>query len=575
MKFNNHSLQNNFTKYSRRKSSEVSIGEIFIGGKNSIMVQSMATVDTNHIEEATNQAKRIFDAGAMAVRFTAQGVREASALRQIRENLTGLGVRLPLIADIHFNQKAAFEAARNVEKVRINPGNFIDKRNDSENIEYSETEYADELERLEEVLVLFFEECNKNNTAVRIGVNHGSLSERVMSVYGDTELGMTISAMEFLKICQKHDFKNVVVSMKSSNPVTMVIAYRMLCEAMQEKNMSYPLHLGVTEAGEGNDARVRSAVGIGALLNDGIGDTLRVSLTEEPEDEIPVARLLVDYYHSRKVDFNAECVDFSTYNPYSTNRTKQGLTKVVFDVSCFDNNIEDLLNSYPEDFVYIGKRDCGIENERILRESDQRLCYATLESLTANEIDKDKILVIESTSPQYHRAVSLYIMQNSIPNTVVLKRSYDTSSIDELMVWSAADLGGLLIDGFGDAIWVSSPILECFEMLPLSILQSSRRRISKAEYISCPGCGRTLFNLQSVVKEVKERTTELKNIKIAIMGCIVNGPGEMADADYGYVGAGKGRVTLYKQKKIIEQNIPEEIAIDRLIELIKINGDWK
>ena len=575
MKLNNYSLQNNLARYSRRLSSEVKIGEVFIGAENSIMIQSMATVDTNDIEESTQQAKRIFDAGASAVRFTAQGVREAIALRQIRDNLTKLGITLPLIADIHFNQKAAFEATRSVEKVRINPGNFVDKRAVFEYIEYSDKEYSEELDRLEEVFVRFLNESTLNDTAIRIGVNHGSLSDRIMSRYGDTPEGMTISAMEFLRICKNHNFCNVVVSMKSSNPVTMVIAYRMLCEAMHKENMNYPLHLGVTEAGEGNDARVRSAVGIGALLNDGIGDTLRVSLTEEPENEIPVAESLVNYYESRCVDFSADEVDFDKYNQYSTNRTKTDMTKVVFDISCFDNAIEEMLSKYPEDYIYIGKRDCDTCDTRILRESDDRLYSTTFETLIGIDIPEDKILVIEGNSPQYQRAVSLYIMQNNIPNTVILKRSYDATNMEDLMIYASADLGGLLIDGFGDAVWISSSIEQCVEMLPLSILQSSRRRISKADYISCPGCGRTLFDLQSVVKEVKARTSELKNIKIAIMGCIVNGPGEMADADYGYVGAGKGLVTLYKQKNVVELNISQDIAIDRLIELIKINGDWK
>ena len=376
MKLNNYSLQNNLARYSRRLSSEVKIGEVFIGAENSIMIQSMATVDTNDIEESTQQAKRIFDAGASAVRFTAQGVREAIALRQIRDNLTKLGITLPLIADIHFNQKAAFEATRSVEKVRINPGNFVDKRAVFEYIEYSDKEYSEELDRLEEVFVRFLNESTLNDTAIRIGVNHGSLSDRIMSRYGDTPEGMTISAMEFLRICKNHNFCNVVVSMKSSNPVTMVIAYRML-----------------TEAGEGNDARVRSAVGIGALLNDGIGDTLRVSLTEEPENEIPVAESLVNYYESRCVDFSADEVDFDKYNQYSTNRTKTDMTKVVFDISCFDNAIEEMLSKYPEDYIYIGKRDCDTCDTRILRESDDRLYSTTFETLIGIDIPDRKSVV--------------------------------------------------------------------------------------------------------------------------------------------------------------------------------------
>lgn len=572
MQNNKYSIESNFTKYARRYSQEVNVGEVTIGGQNPILVQSMATVDTNNCAEATKQAMDIFSAGAKAVRFTAQGVREAVALKNIREQLNLNAVTLPLIADIHFNHKAAFEAAQNVEKVRINPGNFIGNKS---KLEYSDSEYEQELLDLKDVFTQFLKICKEHKTAIRIGVNHGSLSERIMSKHGDTPEGMSLSAMEFLRICKNEKFNNVVVSMKSSNTVTMVIACRMLCKAMSDEQMNYPIHLGVTEAGEGSDGRVRSAVGIGALLNDGIGDTIRVSLTENPVNEIEVAQCLVDYYKNRDINFDGSFVDFSIYNPFGSNKSNNNFPFVIFDISNGDENADDYLSKYPEDYVYIGDREIATQNERVIASGDSRLYYATLDNLKTDKIDKNRIIIVEANSPQYHRAVAIYIMQRGIKNLVVVKKSYSTTLYDKLQVWAAADFGGLLIDGFFDGVWISGQTEEKADLLPLSILQSSRRRVSKAEYISCPGCGRTLYDLQSVVKELKERTSELKSIKIAIMGCIVNGPGEMADADYGYVGAGKGVVTLYKGKNVVEQNIPQQDAIERLIELIKINGDWR
>lgn len=572
MQYNKYSLESNFTEYARRCSQKVNIGKVAIGDENPIMVQSMATVDTNNCAEAVRQAMDIFSAGAMAVRFTAQGVREAKALKEIRKELDLNDVSLPLIADIHLNHKAAFEAVKNVEKVRINPGNFIGKKT---KLDYSDSEYQQEVQDLENIFTQFLNICKEHRRAIRIGVNHGSLSDRIMSKYGDTPQGMTLSAMEFLRICKKHKFDDVVVSMKSSNTVTMVIACRMLCKAMSDENMSYPIHLGVTEAGEGSDGRVRSAVGIGALLNDGIGDTIRVSLTENPVNEIAVAQCLVDYYKGREVKFDASFVDFSIYNPFESNRSDSRPMFVIFDISNGVESVEDYLLKYSDDYIYVGDREVESTDKRILRSGDSQLYYATLESLKVDEIDEDRIIIVDANSPQYHRAVAIYIMQRGIKNRVVLKKTYTTSSYDDLQIWAAADLGGLLIDGFFNGIWIDSQTEGESDILPLSILQSSRRRVSKAEYISCPGCGRTLYDLQSVVKQLKDRTSELKSIKIAIMGCIVNGPGEMADADYGYVGAGKGVVTLYKGKSVVAKNIPQQDAIERLIELIKMNGDWK
>ncbi len=568
-------MTKNMNSYARRKTIAVHIGNQIIGSDYPILVQSMATVDTNLHEEACIQAQKIFDSGAPIVRFTTQGIREAQSLGIIRKMLIQKGYDKPLVADIHFNQKAAFEAATQVEKVRINPGNFVDKRAVFKYIEYTDQEYAEELAQLEARFVEFLDICKKHNTAIRIGVNHGSLSDRIMSRYGDTPDGMTHSAMEFLRICKKQNFDNVVVSMKSSNTATMVIACRLLCSAMNSEQMHYPLHLGVTEAGEGNDGRIRSAVGIGALLNDGIGDTLRVSLTENPENEVPVAQKLVDYYSNRKVDFDASMVDFSLYNPYGSNRTKTDITKIVFDLSSNALDINYFTENYPNDYIYIGEREFNHNSKNIIRTGDQKLKYVNLDTLKNSSFNSEDLLVVECSSYQEQRAVCIYINQLNIQNTVILKKTYRETDYNNIQLWASADLGGLLIDGFGDAIWISTSSHCGLEDLPLSILQSSRRRVSKAEYISCPGCGRTLYDLQKVVREVKERTQGLKNIKIAIMGCIVNGPGEMADADYGYVGASRGLVTLYKHKEIVEQNIPQEIAIDKLIELIKSNGDWK
>lgn len=564
-----------FNFFSRRDTSLVLIGTVSIGAGFPVVVQSMATVDTALTNEAVEQAIRIFLAGAKIVRFTAQSVSQAANLRMIRESLDDKGVILPLVADIHFNSKAAFEAAKWVEKVRINPGNFIDKRAVFKYVNYSEEQYRQELSRLEDLFVQFLNVCREHNTAIRIGVNHGSLSDRIMSRYGNTIEGMTESAMEFLRICKKYKFDNVIVSMKSSNTVTMTTAYRLLCNTMDKEGMNYPLHLGVTEAGEGSDGRIRSSVGIGALLNDGIGDTIRVSLTEEPEKEIPVAECLIDYYRGRVVSFDDSFVDFSKYNLYKTNRIKDDVTFVVFDLSYHDDCIEKILQEYPQDYLYVGNKTVEFNDDRILIENDPRFYYATLESLKTDIISPEKIIVVEASSPQYHRAASLYINQLLLPNKVILKKSYYIDDYEKLQIYSSADFGGLLIDGFGDGIWISSSVLNDAISLPLAILQSSGRRISTVEYISCPGCGRTLYDIQSVVKEVKERTKNLREIKIAIMGCIVNGPGEMADADYGYIGASKGLVSLYKSSVMVAQNIPQHEAIDKLVDLIKQNGDWK
>lgn len=479
------------TKKFRRKSRTVSVGNITIGGETPIVIQSMGTVSTNDIEGATGQAISIARSGAELVRFTAQGVIEAENMGHIRKKMDEQGVTTPLVADIHFNPRAAFVAAERVEKVRINPGNFSD------------------IERLDENFTNLIEICKKNKTAIRIGVNHGSLSERVVSKYGDTIEGMVESAMEFLRIAQKRDFHNVIVSLKSSNTQVMVRAYRLLCSTMQGEQMDYPLHLGVTEAGDGIQGRVRSAVGIGALLSDGIGDTIRVSLTEKPENEVIFAKKLISYVDSLK-----------KYPPVKCN------------------------NSYNE--------------------------HAPIPFLT-NKIEEDMIMVDEPT-PQMAREKLEAIKENK---KVIIRRHY---SLEKEMFIAAigVDLGGLLIDGYGDGLFITNDQLTPSEVeeITLDVLQATRRRITKPEYISCPGCGRTLYDIQNVLAEVKNRTKGIKNIKIAVMGCIVNGPGEMADADYGYVGAARGKVTLYKKGEIYKKNIDQEEALDALIELLKENNEF-
>lgn len=541
--------------YHRRPTLEVRVGNTAIGGNNPVRIQSMASTSTMDTAASVAQARRIVDAGAELVRFTAQGVREAANLGEIRRRLRECGCEVPLVADIHFNPRAAFAAAEQVEKVRINPGNFVDPGRTFRKIEYTDEEYAAELKRLEEALVPFLETCRANDTAIRLGVNHGSLSDRIMSRYGDTPAGMVESAMEFLRVCRSHGFDRVVISIKASNVVVMVETVTRLVEAMDAEEMHYPLHLGVTEAGDGEDGRIKSAVGIGALLREGIGDTIRVSLSEEPEAELPVARKIMDY-----IDLMATAAPVVAPRD-GRFRLGKGMRRMSREIGAVGGSrlpvvpaVDGLtgLKVIDAEAVIAGKADIAPDNIILLSASGE-VPGMTLEAAM-------NILVAEG-----------------IDNPVILRGVYNGPDADTVRLRASIDLGSLLLKGFADGIEIVSDALTPDEAsrLALAILQSARLRISHTEYIACPGCGRTLFDLQQTLARVKEATSHLKGLKIGVMGCIVNGPGEMADADYGYVGAGVGKISLYKGKECVEKNIPAEEAVSHLVELIKKCGDWK
>ena len=488
------------TKYTRRRAHEVRIGNVRIGSEHPIAVQSMTNTPTANTELSVAQVERIADAGAGIVRLTAQGRKEGENLENIVAQLRKDGYQTATVADIHFVPEVASIAARYVDKVRINPGNYRTSNG--------------ELEAL-------IAQCRERGVALRIGVNHGSLAKRIFDEWGDTPEGMVISAMEFLRVCRKESFDQVVVSMKSSNTRVMVHAYRLLVEAMEREGMTYPVHLGVTEAGNGIDGRIKSAVGIGALLADGIGDTIRVSLTEAPENEVPVAQMLVDYYKQREGVFTVEHPE--RYHATEYVRRSDVMTPVVHDEITEQFRIVESVSSNPT---------------------------AELRAAILNMDDREP---------------------------VVVKRRYDDADAESVALKAAADLGVLFLDGLADGIWVDAPQLDQAQVrdIELMILQAARVRFSHTEYIACPSCGRTLYDIEKTLADIKSLTSHLKNLKIGIMGCIVNGPGEMADADYGYVGAAAGRITLYKGREIVERNIPQEDAIDHLIALIKANGDWQ
>lgn len=524
----------NLFSYARRRSVEVAVGNVLIGADNPVVIQSMTTTKTDDIEASVAQAASIAKAGGEIVRLTAQGRSQAESLRYVHDGLRGQGCQVPLVADIHFNPEAAFIAAKYVEKVRINPGNFADQ--------------ASVKQKFGELIAI----CREHGTALRIGVNHGSLSARMVERWGDTPRGMVESAMEYLQLCREFDFWQVVVSFKSSNVRTMVEAYRLGAAMMDEQGLNFPLHLGVTEAGSDEDGRIKSAVGIGALLSDGLGDTIRVSLTEAPEAEIPVARMIVDYCAMRQVqNYIPEDEEPLMYDPYKFSRRSTGVPMVLTEAPKMITT-EEAMN--------------GVQGW--IAVNYEQLSWQFLEWLESHE---DRYLVLSSDNNNWVaeiRAAFVRIMRHKLANPVIIHRDYEVDSYEKLQIYAAVDFGSVLIDGLGDGLWIERCGVTVGEKLGLDILQATRLRISKTEIISCPGCGRTLFDLTSTARAVKERLGSRVGLKIAVMGCIVNGPGEMADADYGYVGAGEGRVTLYRDGEVVERNISQDEALDRLEALI-------
>ena len=619
--------------YRRRESREVAIGNTPLGGVHPIRIQSMTVTPTMDTDETVAESIRIIDSGSDYVRITAPSIREAENLAVIKKKLRYKGYNHPLIADIHFTPNAADVAARIVEKVRINPGNYADRKKFSVT-EYTDSQYNEELERIHVRFTPLIKICKEYGTAMRIGTNHGSLSDRIMNRYGDTPLGMVESAMEFIRICEDNRYFDIVLSMKASNPLVMVQAYRLLVHRMDIENMNYPLHLGVTEAGEGEDGRIKSAMGIGTLLEDGLGDTIRVSLTEPPEVESPVALKIVNRYTNRESD----STDFTEYDsPVNSfeyiRKTSKEITpfggnnppQVIAD---FHNEVLDYTNlaaigySYDTatdtwniadaaaDFVYLGNSEPSINITPALQCIYDFEYWGSLKNNTTSfpiirwnqydasqfskgqlhfieipldEFDTDKlssvtnaVIVLKGTNKNTlhdYRKVYYELINNDILLPVVLQKTYVITDDEEFQLLSAIDIGGLLIDGFGNGVWLN-PSSEFTVRTAFGILQASRTRISKTDYISCPSCGRTLFDLQITSAKIRARTDHLKGLKIGIMGCIVNGPGEMADADYGYVGSGVGKITLYRGQEVIKKNIPTEQAVDALIELIQEDGNW-
>ncbi|GAA5028700.1 4-hydroxy-3-methylbut-2-en-1-yl diphosphate synthase (flavodoxin) [Marivirga lumbricoides] len=633
---------NSLVKYSRRETIPVKVGDITIGGNHPIVLQSMTTVDTMDTEGSIEQSIRMIEAGCQLVRITAPSIKEAENLRAIKAGLVARGYNTPLVADIHFTPNAAELAAKIVEKVRVNPGNYADKKK-FETIEYTEEGYSEELDRIRKRFAPLVKICKDHGTAMRIGTNHGSLSDRIMSRYGDTPFGMVESALEFIRICEDMEYYNIVVSMKSSNPQVMVQAYRLLVQKLDEEGLKpYPLHLGVTEAGEAEDGRIKSSVGIGTLLEDGLGDTIRVSLTEEPEYEIPVAKVLADRYENRSSHDAIPEITDCPFNPFEYEKRVSrkvinigakevpvvmadfSLKKEITPASLFavgynysvplDKwSISDLACDYvftynkTIDFEIPGTLGIVHEYNTWLKEKNKdrrypfinakdflggvekhpslNFIYATLSELDKSLIealksDKTTVLLIDTYNEHgmaEQRRLFVELIQSACDVPVIIGRAYKDLSIEKLQLYAATDIGALLIDGMGDGVFIAAENCggdKAVNETAFNILQASRTRISKTEYISCPSCGRTLFDLQETTAMIRSRTNHLKGVKIGIMGCIVNGPGEMADADYGYVGSGKGKITLYKGQEVVKKSVPSEKAVDELIEIIRKDGMW-
>lgn len=656
---------NSLTEYSRYNTRVVNIGDIPCGGDNPIRIQSMTTTDTMDTKATVEQTIRMVESGCDYVRITAPSKLEAQNLEVIKKELRGRGYSVPLIADIHFTPNAAELAARIVEKVRVNPGNYADRKK-FQNIEYSDVEYEAELERIRQKFTPLVNICKEYGTAMRIGTNHGSLSDRIMSRYGDTPLGMVESALEFVRICEELNYHEIILSMKASNTQVMVQAYRLLVKKMTEEGMNYPLHLGVTEAGGGEDGRVKSALGIGTLLEDGLGDTVRVSLTEDPEFEAPVAISLVKRYQNRAGHKPIKSIKESPKDPFNYERRNSfelsgfggsNVPRVVADYShrkiVHPDDLNDIgyfydaktdkwnMNDLAADIIYLGKselpfdipsglkpvidfetwKDSSIRKKAFplmtvseffnTNQKAEQLNFIRgnindfpVETLDKIKHDKTVVLVIETANIHgvaEQRRILFDLLNQDVENPVIIKRDYKDLNLDELRLYTSTDFGSLLIDGFGDGVWAyidniseagrsenehaKNEYVRTFvrnhetkervlNRILFGVLQAARVRISKTEYIACPSCGRTLFDLQETTEMIRKRTEHLKGVKIAIMGCIVNGPGEMADADYGYVGSGPGKITLYKGKDIVRRNVPAEKAVNSLIEIIREDGNW-
>ena len=538
--------------YSRRSTSPVQVGNILIGGDAPIHIQSMTNTSTLDTEGSVAQTIRIAQAGGEIVRLTTQGVAEASNMAEITNGVRKAGFTTPLVADVHFNPKAAYTAATTCDKVRINPGNFVDAARTFRRLEFTDEEYQAELQKIRKAVIPFLDLCKANNTAVRLGVNHGSLSDRIMSRYGDTPAGMVESVMEFLRIFREENFDNVVISIKASNVVVMVTTVRLLVREMNKEDMHYPIHLGVTEAGDGEDGRIKSAVGIGALLSEGIGDTIRVSLSEPPENEIPVAAQLRDYIALRDNHPTIPTPEKEAAYPARTSASPvagfgpTGWPKVVdYDIMASDLDENMILRTH-----------ASTDPEVIADTSEGKVI-----SLSSNHINP--VGEIQSWIERYIAAGG--------KSPIILHLHYSDEDADTVRLKASADLGTLLLNGYGNGVLITAPALtpEQRQSLMLSILQAARLRFSKTEYIACPSCGRTLFDLPATLAEVRKATADMPGLKIGVMGCIVNGPGEMADADFGYVGAGVGRVSIYKGKELIHKNLPTDDALPALLALIK------
>lgn len=591
----------------RRKTLSVKIGKVFIGSDHSIKTQSMTTASTMDTDKSVDEAIRIIQAGGKLVRFTAPNINEAKNLLNIKNALVAKGYDDPLVADIHFTPNAALEASKIVEKVRINPGNYVDKKK-FEVKEYDDKSYQDELLKIEEKFIPLINSCKENKVAMRIGTNHGSLSDRVMNRFGDTPLGMVESAMEFLRICKQNDYDQIVLSMKSSNPIVMIHAYRLLVKSMENENMHYPLHLGVTEAGDGLDGRIKSALGIGTLLSEGIGDTIRVSLTEDPEFEIPAAEKILEKIDSISEKIRLKNTDkraFSFFKRETESIKNIGEKNPPIVIS---NSSNDFEGNFP-DYLFIDDLDNLDDSKKYIIEGkdwnenlsknifpyfnslkDFRKSEAISNTLNFIEIELSKItntimqtfsnnivIVLNVDNANRHDLLSVFnfLEDKRIKIPVILKGSYQSSDFEKVAIDASIDIGSILLEGMGNGIWIQTKDFDSkINELSFLILQNTRTRIFKTDYISCPSCGRTKFDLQETTALVKEHTNHLKGLKISVMGCIVNGPGEMADADYGYVGSGDGVISLYKGKELVKRNISSEQAVDELIQLIKENDDW-